>query len=153
MDPVSLGQNFTALVDYAHSPDAVENVLSSAREFTAGRVIAVLGCGGDRDSTKRPLMGKALLHGCDVAIFTSDNPRSESPADILNQMTLGLTFSTPSRVIEDRAQAITYAVEIAQTGDTVLILGKGHEVGQEIAGVISDFDDRLILAKAIEAKK
>jgi UDP-N-acetylmuramoyl-L-alanyl-D-glutamate--2,6-diaminopimelate ligase len=153
MDPVSLGQNFTALVDYAHSPDAVENVLSSAREFTAGRVIAVLGCGGDRDSTKRPLMGKALLHGCDVAIFTSDNPRNESPVDILNQMTLGLTFSTPSRVIEDRAQAITYAVEIAQPGDTVLILGKGHEVGQEIAGVISDFDDRLILAKAIEAKK
>lgn len=153
LEAVSLGQPFTALVDYAHSPDAVSNVLSAVREFTSGRVIAVLGCGGDRDAAKRPLMGAALLAGSDVAIFTSDNPRSEDPRSILREMTRGLTFSDPSRIIEDRADAIARAVAEAKSGDTVLILGKGHESGQEIAGVVTEFDDRVQLAQAIEAKK
>jgi UDP-N-acetylmuramoyl-L-alanyl-D-glutamate--2,6-diaminopimelate ligase len=152
-EAISLGQNFTALVDYAHSPDAVENVLAAAREFTTGKVIAVLGCGGDRDAAKRPLMGKALNGGSDIAIFTSDNPRSESATEILRQMTAKLEIMEPSKVIEDRLDAITYAVSQAGAGDTVLILGKGHEKGQEISGVITPFDDRLTLAKAIEAKK
>ena len=152
LEPVSIGQNFTALVDYAHSPDAVRNVLSAVREFTAGKVIAVLGCGGDRDASKRPLMGEALSAGCDIAIYTSDNPRSESPSEILRQMTAGLAINEPSAVIEDRAAAIQAAVRAATAGDTVLVLGKGHESGQEITGVVTPFDDRLHLAAAIEAK-
>jgi UDP-N-acetylmuramoyl-L-alanyl-D-glutamate--2,6-diaminopimelate ligase len=153
LEPVSLGQPFTALVDYAHSPDAVSNVLAAVREFTSGRIIAVLGCGGDRDATKRPLMGEALSAGSDVAIFTSDNPRSEEPRKILQEMTQRVVVAEPSRIIEDRAAAIAAAVAEAVSGDTVLILGKGHESGQEIAGVITEFDDRIQLAQAIEAKK
>jgi len=151
LDPVSLGQSYKALVDYAHSPDAVSNVLKAAREFTSGKIIAVLGCGGDRDVSKRPLMGAALASGADIAIFTSDNPRSENPDKILHDMTAGLSISEPSRVIEDREAAIRYATSIAAAGDTVLVLGKGHESGQEVAGVITPFDDRLHLAQAIEA--
>jgi UDP-N-acetylmuramoyl-L-alanyl-D-glutamate--2,6-diaminopimelate ligase len=152
LEPVSLGQHFTALVDYAHSPDAVTNVLSATREFTAGKVIAVLGCGGDRDASKRPLMGQALMQGSDISIFTSDNPRSENPDEILSQMTRSLTISAPSEVITDRGDAIRTAVALAQDGDTVIVLGKGHETGQDIAGVITPFDDRIALAQAIEAK-
>ena len=152
LESVSLGQHYTALVDYAHSPDAVANVLAAAREFTRGRVIAVLGCGGDRDAAKRPLMGAALLQGADIAIFTSDNPRSEAPGEILAQMTQSLTLSAPSHIIEAREEAIRTAVSLAQDGDTILILGKGHETGQDIAGIITPFDDRIVLAQAIEAK-
>ena len=153
LESVRLGQNFTALVDYAHSPDAVARVLETAHEITDGRVIAVLGCGGDRDTSKRSLMGKALHDGADVSIFTSDNPRSEKPEEILVQMTLGLDIQEPSAVIVDRAAAIKSAVDEAQEGDLVLILGKGHEKGQEIAGVNHPFDDRVELARAIEDKK
>ena len=153
LESVRLGQNFTALVDYAHSPDAVSRVLETAHEITDGRVIAVLGCGGDRDSSKRPLMGKALLDGADIAIFTSDNPRSEDPAKILVQMTLGLDIQEPSAIIQDRAAAIKAAVNHAQEGDLVVVLGKGHEKGQEIDGVVHPFDDRVELARAIEDKK
>jgi UDP-N-acetylmuramoyl-L-alanyl-D-glutamate--2,6-diaminopimelate ligase len=152
LESISLGQSYRALVDYAHSPDAVANVLAAARDFTSGRIITVLGCGGDRDATKRPLMGKALAQGSDVAIFTSDNPRSEKAAEILDQMVGQLSVIAPSRIIADRAEAIAYATSLAQTGDTVLILGKGHESGQEIGGVITPFDDRIQLAKAIEAR-
>jgi UDP-N-acetylmuramoyl-L-alanyl-D-glutamate--2,6-diaminopimelate ligase len=153
LEAVNLGQNFKALVDYAHSPDAVENVLGAVREFTSGRVIGVLGCGGDRDSSKRPLMGKALADMCEIAIMTSDNPRSEAPNAILLQMVGSLDISLPSRIIEDRAEAINYAVSLAAPGDTVVVLGKGHESGQEINGVVTPFDDRLHLAQEIEAKK
>jgi UDP-N-acetylmuramoyl-L-alanyl-D-glutamate--2,6-diaminopimelate ligase len=152
LESVSLGQRYTALVDYAHSPDAVSNVLAAAREFTSGKIIAVLGCGGDRDSTKRPLMGAALVQGADIAIFTSDNPRSEAPNEILSQMTSSLTYTAPSQIIEDRGEAIRAAVALANDGDTVLVLGKGHETGQEVSGVVTPFDDRIALAQAIEAK-
>jgi UDP-N-acetylmuramoyl-L-alanyl-D-glutamate--2,6-diaminopimelate ligase len=153
LEAVSLGQGFKALVDYAHSPDAVINVLGAIREFTVGRVIGVLGCGGDRDATKRPLMGQALAAGCDISVFTSDNPRSEDPSAILAEMVGQLNFESPSRVIQDRAEAIAYAVSIAEPGDTVVVLGKGHESGQEINGVITEFDDRLHLAEEIERKR
>ena len=153
LEAIDLGQPFGALIDYAHSPDAVESVLKSARSFSSHRIIAVLGCGGDRDASKRPLMGAALQRGSDVAIFTSDNPRSENPATIISQMQEGLTLKAQSIAIEDRASAINYAVEIAEPGDVVLILGKGHEKGQDIGGVVTPFDDRLVLARAIEAKK
>jgi UDP-N-acetylmuramoyl-L-alanyl-D-glutamate--2,6-diaminopimelate ligase len=151
LEPVLLGQSFKAIVDYAHSPDAVTNVLSAARDFTSGKVIAVLGCGGDRDAAKRPLMGAALSHGSDIAIFTSDNPRSELPSEILKEMTSQLSITEPSCIIEDRRDAIRYAASIAGAGDTVLILGKGHESGQEVNGVVTPFDDRIQLAQAIEA--
>ena len=153
MESVRLGQNFTALVDYAHSPDAVARVLETAHEITDGRVIAVLGCGGDRDKAKRPLMGKALHDGADVAFFTSDNPRSEKPEEILIQMTLDLDIQEPSAVIQDRSLAIKAAVNQAQEGDLVVILGKGHEKGQEVDGKIEPFDDLVELARAIEDKK
>ena len=151
LEKVDLGQTFTALVDYAHSPDSVKSVLETLRKSTTEKVIAVLGCGGDRDKSKRPLMGAALLAGSDVAIFTSDNPRSEDPAQIIKEMVSGLTLSATSSIEIDRKQAIEIAVAAAKPGDVVVILGKGHELGQEIAGVKHNFDDRLVLAAAIEA--
>jgi UDP-N-acetylmuramoyl-L-alanyl-D-glutamate--2,6-diaminopimelate ligase len=151
LEKVDLGQSFSALVDYAHSPDSVTSVLETLRKSTSGKVIAVLGCGGDRDKTKRPLMGAALLAGSDLAIFTSDNPRSEDPAQIINEMVSGLTLSATSVIEIDRKRAIEKAVAAAEPGDVVVILGKGHESGQEISGVKHNFDDRLVLAAAIEA--
>ena len=153
LEEIAIGQDFTALVDYAHTPDAVSNVLASIHEFTTGKVIAVLGCGGDRDPMKRPLMGQALSANADIAIFTSDNPRSENPDAILQAMTAGIDIAQPSQRISDRAEAIAYAVSLAGAGDTVAVLGKGHELGQEIMGKTLDFDDRVVLAQAIEAKR
>jgi UDP-N-acetylmuramoyl-L-alanyl-D-glutamate--2,6-diaminopimelate ligase len=153
LEAVRLGQRFTALVDYAHSPDAVVSVLETAHEITDGNVIAVLGCGGDRDTSKRSLMGIALRDGADIAIFTSDNPRSENPEVILEHMIENIEILSPNQVISDRALAIKTAVNHAKTGDVVIILGKGHEKGQEIAGVIHAFDDRIELARAIEDKQ
>ncbi len=149
LEQLNLGQSFNALVDYAHTPDAVERVLISAKAFTSGRVIAILGCGGDRDKGKRPLMGQALKNHADVAIFTSDNPRSEAPDQILSEMVGELEITSPNKVIIDRRAAITYAVSIAQSGDSILLLGKGHEVGQEINGEVLSFSDRTELTDAI----
>jgi UDP-N-acetylmuramoyl-L-alanyl-D-glutamate--2,6-diaminopimelate ligase len=150
LEQVNLGQNFNALVDYAHTPDAVERVLKSARAFTSGKIIAILGCGGDRDKGKRPLMGQALNNYSDIAVFTSDNPRSESPQQILKEMVGELSVAASNKVIEDRKEAIKYAVSMAQVGDTILLLGKGHEVGQEINGVNTPFSDLLELTEAIK---
>ena len=153
MESVDCGQAFTALVDYAHTPDAVRNVIATAREFTSGKVVTVLGCGGDRDATKRPLMGSALIEESGVAIFTSDNPRSEDPQKILEDMSKHLPIVEPSRVISDRHEAIAYAVSLCQSGDTLLVLGKGHENGQEIKGQKIDFDDRIVLAQILEGPR
>ena len=153
LEAVRLGQSFTALVDYAHSPDAVARVLETAHEIATGSVIAVLGCGGDRDASKRSLMGLALRDGADIAIYTSDNPRSEKPEDILVQMVLDIDVQEPNAVVTDRSAAIKAAVNHASAGDVVIVLGKGHEKGQEISGVIYPFDDRIELARAIEDKK
>ncbi len=150
LEKVDIGQNFLALVDYAHTPDAVERVLSAVREITPGRVIGVLGCGGDRDSSKRPLMGSALVAGTDLAVLTSDNPRSEDPESILLQMSAGVTLNETALIEIDRRGAIAIAVAEAQPGDTVILLGKGHEIGQEINSVKYPFDDRIELARAIE---
>ena len=151
LEQVDLGQPYRALVDYAHSPDSVMRVLATLRKSTDGKVIAVLGCGGDRDKSKRALMGAALLAGSDVAVFTSDNPRSEDPSAIMKDMLLGLNLSKTSVIELDRKRAIEIAVATAQAGDVLVLLGKGHEPGQEINGVKHDFDDRLVLAAAIEA--
>ena len=144
------GQSFAALVDYAHTPDAVERVLETARSFTNGKLIAVLGCGGDRDSSKRLFMGKALFAGSDIAIFTSDNPRSEDADQILKAMTAGVELADKGFVLSDRKAAINFAVKQAGKDDTVLVLGKGHESGQDINGVVTPFDDRLELADSIK---
>ena len=149
LEVVDIGQNFLALVDYAHTPDAVFRSLSAAKKLSK-RVIGVLGCGGDRDSSKRALMGTELSNGSEIAIFTSDNPRSELPELILDQMMERVSQSDKNVRITDRREAIAFAVSSAQSGDCVIILGKGHETGQEINGQIFPFDDRIELAKAIE---
>ena len=149
LEQLKLGQSFKALVDYAHTPDAVERALSAAKGFTTGRVIAILGCGGDRDKGKRPLMGAALKDNSDIAIFTSDNPRSESPDQILKEMVGNLEISSPDSVIADRRDAINYAVSIAKVGDSIMLLGKGHETGQEVNGQITPFNDVTELTDAI----
>ncbi|MFM8328950.1 MAG: UDP-N-acetylmuramoyl-L-alanyl-D-glutamate--2,6-diaminopimelate ligase [Actinomycetales bacterium] len=144
-----IGEPFLAFVDYAHTPDAVSRILDSIRELKVGRIIGVLGCGGDRDRGKRPLMGEALNSGCDLPIFTSDNPRSENADDILKEMTYGLSLKAGAEIISDRRAAISRAVAIAKEGDLIIVLGKGHEEGQEILGKKLPFSDREELIKAV----
>ena len=150
LESINAGQKFTALVDYAHTPDAVERVIATVKSATSGKIIGVLGCGGDRDASKRSLMGHALFNGCDLAIFTSDNPRSESAEAILKQMTAGIDLGKKGLVEIDRKSAINLAVENAQSGDVVLLMGKGHESGQEVNSVVTPFDDRVELAESIK---
>ncbi len=155
LERVDAGQPYLAVVDYAHKTDAVESVLRALRKVTEGRVHVVLGCGGDRDTTKREPMGAAVARLADTAVLTSDNPRSEDPLAILATMLQGAA-SVPAhergevQVFEDRAAAIAAAVARAQPGDTVLVAGKGHEQGQDIAGVVRPFDDRQVLREAIK---
>ncbi len=149
LESVNAGQKFTALVDYAHTPDAVERVIATVKSVTNGKIIGVLGCGGDRDASKRSLMGYALFNGCDLAVFTSDNPRSESAEAILKQMTAGIDLGKKGFVEIDRKNAIDLAVKNAQSGDVVLLMGKGHESGQEVNSVVTPFDDRIELAESI----
>jgi UDP-N-acetylmuramoyl-L-alanyl-D-glutamate--2,6-diaminopimelate ligase len=154
MERVYLGQDFTAVVDYAHKPAAVAQGLDALRARTDGRIITVLGCGGDRDTAKRPMMGEAAARRSDVLIVTDDNPRSEDPAAIRAAMLAGARGVGPSQggeVLEvgDRRAAITHAVSLAHTGDIVFIAGKGHETGQEIQGVVHPFSDRDELEAAI----
>jgi UDP-N-acetylmuramoyl-L-alanyl-D-glutamate--2,6-diaminopimelate ligase len=151
LERVAHPEGVHVLIDYAHTPDAIERVLAAVRRNLPGRVIGVLGCGGDRDPSKRPLMGAALAQGCDVAIFTSDNPRSESADAIIEQM--GPKRFENVRVEVDRKFAIEQALELAIKGDVVLILGKGHETGQEINGVVHPFDDREIVQELIGKSK
>ena len=150
LERVEVGQPWTALVDYAHTPDAVETVLAALRPLTPGRLVVVLGCGGDRDRGKRPLMGEVAARGADVAVLTSDNPRSEDPLAVLGEMSAGAAVVDGAQVVvePDRAAAVARAVAGAGPGDTVLVAGKGHETGQEVAGVVLPFDDREVLAAA-----
>ncbi|MFE7772306.1 UDP-N-acetylmuramoyl-L-alanyl-D-glutamate--2,6-diaminopimelate ligase [Streptomyces sp. NPDC057445] len=157
LERVDEGQPYLAVVDYAHKTDAVESVLRSLRKVTKGRLHIVLGCGGDRDRTKRGPMGAAAARLADTAVLTSDNPRSEDPLAILAAMLAGAA-EVPAhergevQVFEDRAAAIAAAVARAEPGDTVLVAGKGHEQGQDIAGVVRPFDDRQVLREAITAR-
>ena len=156
MQRVEAGQSFAAVVDYAHTPDAVATLLASLRAVTSGRVIAVLGCGGDRDESKRPLMGAAVAHGADVAVLTSDNPRSEDPRAILAAMESGVA-EVPAAdraqvmVEPDRRAAIRLAVGLASSGDVVVVAGKGHERVQVVDGETLPFDDAEELTAAIGA--
>ncbi len=155
LERVDVGQPYLAVVDYAHKTDAVESVLRALRKVTEGELHVVLGCGGDRDRTKREPMGAAVARLADTAVLTSDNPRSEDPLAILATMLQGAA-SVPAhergevQVFEDRGAAIAAAVARARPGDTVLVAGKGHEQGQDIAGVVRPFDDRQVLREAIQ---
>nr|WP_317452274.1 MULTISPECIES: UDP-N-acetylmuramoyl-L-alanyl-D-glutamate--2,6-diaminopimelate ligase [unclassified Streptomyces] len=157
LERVDAGQPYLAVVDYAHKTDAVESVLRSLREVTEGRLHVVIGCGGDRDTTKRGPMGAAAARLADTTVLTSDNPRSEDPLAILTAMLAGAA-EVPAEergevlVLADRAAAIAAAVARAEPGDTVLVAGKGHEQGQEIAGVVRPFDDRQVLRAAITGR-
>ena len=156
MEAVSVSQPFTALVDYAHTPDAVVTLLTTLRGAATGRLIIVLGCGGDRDRAKRPLMGAAAARLADVAVLTSDNPRSEEPAQILAAMLDGAMAVAPEQRAEvivelDRRTAIQIAVSRARPGDVVVVAGKGHEQGQEVGGVVYPFDDRTVLRAELAA--
>jgi UDP-N-acetylmuramoyl-L-alanyl-D-glutamate--2,6-diaminopimelate ligase len=148
-EAVDAGQGFAVVVDYSHKPEALENVLRTAREIAANRVICVFGCGGDRDRGKRPVMGRIAAERADVAIVTSDNPRSEDPDAIIAEVLAGA--GTGVEVEPDRAAAIERAIAIAQPGDVVVIAGKGHEQGQEFADRTVPFDDRDVARQALQA--
>jgi UDP-N-acetylmuramoyl-L-alanyl-D-glutamate--2,6-diaminopimelate ligase len=145
------GQDFTVIVDYSHKPGALEIVLRTARELAPGRLICVFGCGGDRDRGKRPVMGRIASELADVAIVTSDNPRSEDPLAIIDEVRAGMDGE--ETVEPDRARAIELAVELARPGDVVVIAGKGHERGQEIGGVVLPFDDAEVAGEVLRALK
>jgi UDP-N-acetylmuramoyl-L-alanyl-D-glutamate--2,6-diaminopimelate ligase len=156
IQPIDAGQDFLAIVDYAHTPDAISTLLGSLRPVTRGRLRIVVGCGGDRDKAKRPLMGAAAARGADEVVLTNDNPRSEDPLRILAAAEAGAREAVAAgaraevEVCPDRAEAIARAVARSQPGDTVVVAGKGHEQGQEIAGVIHPFDDAAVLRAAIQ---
>jgi UDP-N-acetylmuramoyl-L-alanyl-D-glutamate--2,6-diaminopimelate ligase len=156
MERVAVGQPFLALVDYAHTPDAVETLLAALRPVTSGRLVVVLGAGGDRDRAKRPLMGEIASRVADVLVLTDDNPRSEDPAAIMAALRSGAQSVAAAAAAElhiehDRAAAIALAVGLARAGDTVVVAGKGHELGQEVAGVVRPFDDRSVLTEALRS--
>lgn len=155
VEAVQAGQPFAVIVDYAHTPDGLENVLKAVKEFAVGKVICVFGCGGDRDRTKRPIMGQISARYADYSLVTSDNPRSEDPQRILADIEAGLQADSVSadryELVEDRRAAIQKAVEMASPDDVVLIAGKGHETYQTIGGVNYDFDDRVVAKEAIRS--
>jgi UDP-N-acetylmuramoyl-L-alanyl-D-glutamate--2,6-diaminopimelate ligase len=150
-EPVDAGQDFAVLVDYAHTPDGLENVLAAARGLAGThRVIAVFGAGGDRDRGKRPLMGAAAAALADHVVVTSDNPRSEDPEAIVAEVLAG---APGADAIVDRREAIAHAVGLARTGDVVVVAGKGHEQGQELAGGEKiPFDDVAVVREALDAR-
>jgi UDP-N-acetylmuramoyl-L-alanyl-D-glutamate--2,6-diaminopimelate ligase len=165
-EPVQEGQGFAVLVDYAHTPDSLSNVLSAAREIAQGRVLCVFGAGGDRDRGKRPLMGEIGARLADVAVITSDNPRSEDPQEIVEQVLAGARraagetgthWPRPGGAVEvevDRRAAIAHALELALPGDVVVIAGKGHEQGQELAGGVKiPFDDVAVAREELRARR
>ncbi len=139
--------DYTVIIDYAHSPDALENILTTVRGFTAGRVLCLTGCGGDRDRSKRPVMGGVAVSLADYVVFTSDNPRTEDPRAILDDILSGVgADAAPHVVIPDRREAIRHILSQARSGDVVVLAGKGHETYQEIDGVQHHLDEREEIA-------
>ena len=148
------GKDYTVLIDYAHTPDGLDNVLRSVRDFCKGRLIAVFGCGGDRDPIKRPIMGRIGVELSDLAIITSDNPRTEEPAAIIADIVKGAeTANGTYKIIENRMKAIEYAMDIAKKDDIIILAGKGHETYQEIHGVKHHLDEREIVAAYLQEKR
>lgn len=149
---IPTGRDFSVICDYAHTPDAVENILKSVKSYTDGRLICLFGCGGNRDSAKRPLMAKAAAKYADMLIVTSDNPRNEKPHDIIEDILAGLEgISVPYDVVDDRKEAIFHALKIAEKGDVIVLAGKGHEDYQILAdNVHIHFDEREIVAEGLK---
>jgi len=150
---IPTGRDFTVICDYAHTPDALDNVLKSVKEYTEGRLICLFGCGGNRDTAKRPKMALAAANHADFLVITSDNPRDEEPQSIIDEIIAGLEDTTvPYKAITDRRDAIYYALENAQPGDVIVLAGKGHEDYQVLAnGEQIHFDEREVVAKAIKS--
>ena len=144
------GQPFLVVVDYAHTDDALRNVITVARNLTRGRVITLFGCGGDRDRSKRPVMGMAAAELSDLVVLTSDNPRSEDPLDIMNDAMVGIRrFDSPMIAETDRAKAIRLAIAESKEGDVVLLAGKGHETYQVLKDKTIAFDDREVARRVL----
>jgi UDP-N-acetylmuramoyl-L-alanyl-D-glutamate--2,6-diaminopimelate ligase len=146
-EPIDEGQPFAVIVDYAHTPDSLDIALRAARELGEGRVICVFGAGGDRDRGKRPIMGAVAVQRADHVIVTSDNPRSEDPLAIIQDILQGA--GTGVEIDPDRRSAIDRAVSLAEPGDVILIAGKGHEQGQDTGGAVAPFDDRVVAREAL----
>lgn len=144
------GGNYSIILDYAHSPDSLENTLKTIRGFATGRIVTVFGCGGNRDRVKRPIMGQIAQKYSDFVIVTSDNPRFEEPMDIICEIENGLMGNHPYICIENRREAILYAIKNAQNKDIILLAGKGHETYQEICGVKHDFDEKIVVAEILD---
>lgn len=150
MEVVPVDKPYTVLIDYAHTPDGLENVISCVREIAQGRVITLFGCGGDRDRTKRPLMGKIASRLSDIAIVTSDNPRSEDPEAIIKDILEGISKHSGKIIVEaDRKNAIKKALSVAQAGDIIILAGKGQETYQILASGKIDFDERKVVAEIL----
>ncbi|OGC77849.1 MAG: UDP-N-acetylmuramoyl-L-alanyl-D-glutamate--2,6-diaminopimelate ligase [candidate division Zixibacteria bacterium RBG_16_50_21] len=149
MERVDLGQNFNIWIDYAHTPDGMGRVFSAVRSFTRGRLICLFGCGGDRDRGKRPQMGKIAEEWANQIILSSDNPRSEDPAKITEEIVSGMEDKNKVRIILDRKEALEYAVGIAKSQDSLLVTGKGHENYQEVKGVKYSFNERQIIEEKL----
>ena len=147
------GKDYTILIDYAHSPDSLENVLTTVKGFAKGRTVALFGCGGDRDKAKRPRMGRIAADTADFVVVTTDNPRTERPADIIADILPGLAGrTTPYEVIEDRVEAIRWAMDHAGAGDVIVLCGKGHETYQEVGHEKRHMDEREIVAEHLKTK-
>ncbi len=154
LEMLQTGTPYKVILDYSHSPDALKNILKTVRQFTRGRVIALFGCGGDRDHQKRPIMGKIGGQLADLCILTSDNPRSEDPMQILQSIEEGIKpTGKPYVVIEDRREAIRYALTHAEEGDIIVLAGKGHETYQEIMGVKRPFDEKQVVQDLLQEMK
>ena len=150
VEMLQTGTPYKVILDYSHSPDALQNILETVRVFTRGRVIALFGCGGDRDQGKRPMMGEIGGRLADLCVLTSDNPRSEDPMDILKAIEDGIRpTGKPYVVIENRREAIRYALGIAKDGDVIVLAGKGHETYQEIKGIKHPFDEKAVVAELL----
>lgn len=147
---VPCDKDFTIIIDYAHTPDGLKNILSTFKDCEKNRIVAVFGCGGDRDKTKRPIMGNIAARNADFVIVTSDNPRSENPAEIIKDIVVGLDgLPTPYKVIENRVEAIKYAIKTAQSGDIIVLAGKGHETYQILSSGTIHLDEREVVAEAL----
>ena len=150
IEVVPTNRDFTIIIDYAHSPDGLQNIITSLKEIAKGRVVTVFGCGGDRDKTKRPLMGNIASMLSDYCVVTSDNPRSENPSAIIEDILAGMqNCSTPYTVVENRKDAIRFAIENAKTDDIILLAGKGHETYQILPTGTIHFDEREVVAEIL----